>query len=297
MYKKYLISSIIILALLFIAVAHYGDRSAVETKSDKLQITASFYPLYFFASEIGGDMVHVTNITHAGVEPHDYEPGAQDIASLERSALIILNGGGLEPWSKTLSQNISHERTKITVVGDGLLVDHDPHIWLSPVIAKKMADKIALELSDVDQANAYYYSLNVAAFKTRLDALDSDFRSGLGSCQKHEIITSHAAFGYLAREYGLKQVSIAGLSPESEPSLSRLVEIAKFAKDNDVKYIFFESLVSPRLSDTIANEIGAKTLVLNPIEGMSPDDMVVGKNYFTEMQTNLDNLKIALQCN
>lgn len=126
--------------------------------------------------------------------------------------------------------------------------------------------------------------------------LDKDYRSGLSKCNKKDIITSHAAFGYLAKEYGFNQLAIAGLSPDEEPTLQTLKNISDFAKKNNVQYIFFESLVSPKLSETIANEVGAKTLVLNPLEGLSIQDIAEGKNYFTEMRSNLNQLKIALQC-
>ena len=126
--------------------------------------------------------------------------------------------------------------------------------------------------------------------------MDTEYKQGLSSCEGKNIITSHAAFGYLAAAYGLNQVPIAGLSPDAEPSPRQLADIAKFAKDNQVKYIFFESLVSPKLSQTIATEVGAQTLVLNPIEGLSEEEMSHGKTYFSVMQDNLTNLRTALQC-
>ncbi len=130
----------------------------------------------------------------------------------------------------------------------------------------------------------------------KLDQLDKTYAEGLKTCKQKDIITSHAAFGYLATRYGLNQVAISGISPDEEPSSQQLAEVAKFAKENDVKYIFFESLVSPKLSETIAHEIGAKTLVLDPLEGISDDDIKQGKNYFTVMENNLKNLQKALQC-
>ena len=122
------------------------------------------------------------------------------------------------------------------------------------------------------------------------------YRQGLSNCAEKNIITSHAAFGYLATTYGLNQVSISGLSPDAEPSPQQLADIVKFAKDSHVKYIFFESLVSPKLSQAIANEVGAQTLVLNPIEGLSDEELAQGKDYFSIMRNNLKNLQTALQC-
>lgn len=282
------------------------SSSAHLENSAKLSVVTSFYPLYFFAERIGGDKAVVTNIVPAGAEPHDYEPTAQDMARMEKSRLIVVNGGGLEAWSDRLAKNISAKNTTIVVAGEGLLtremtedgaVTTDPHIWLDPVLAKKMAEKIALGFEAVDPEHAAFYRENAGRLLEQLDDLDAAYRNGLQTCAEKNIITSHAAFGYVAAEYGFNQVSIAGLSPDAEPSPSELARIAQFAKTNNVRYIFFESLASPKLSQTIAAEIGAKTLVLNPLEGLSDDELARGEDYFSVMYNNLVNLQTALQCN
>ena len=124
--------------------------------------------------------------------------------------------------------------------------------------------------------------------------LDEEIRNELNSTKKKVFITSHAAFSYFARRYGLKQIAIAGISPEAEPSPAKIAEIVKIAKENEVNYIFFETLVSPKISEVIAKEVGARTLGLNPIEGLSQDEIDKGGTYFTVMRDNLKNLKIAL---
>jgi zinc transport system substrate-binding protein len=172
----------------------------------------------------------------------------------------------------------------------------DPHVWLSPLLAKLMIDRIARGLSSVDSFNQQYYLARAETLKTKLNELDSLYRLGLAKCATRDIITSHEAFGYLAASYGLKQVAITGLSPDAEPSPRQMTEIASFAKQNNIKYIFFESLVSPKLAETIANEIGAQTLVLNPIEGLTKGEQSQGKDYFILMKENLANLEKALQC-
>jgi len=296
------------LFLLFIGVLLHSNFSKVEDKArvdQRIVVSTSFYPLYFFASKITADKADVYNITPAGAEPHDYEPTAQDITKIESSKLLILGGGKLESWGDKIREILSGSDTKIIEVSNGLAnkvmtedgeTVVDPHIWLSPVLAKKEIDSITLALKEVDPINAGFYEANAMDLKVKMDNLDQEFRSGLISCKKSDIITSHAAFSYLAEEYGLKQVAISGLSPDQEPSLKEMAEVAKLAKDNDIKYIFFESLVSSRLSDTIAKEIGAKTLVLNPLEGLTKDDIKDGKDYFSEMRKNLSNLRIALEC-
>ena len=273
--------------------------------SNKIQVSASFYPLYFFSQQIGGNKADVINITPAGAEPHDYEPTAQDIAKIESSKLLVLNGGGLEAWGDNIKQNLSSKNTITSTVGEGITNQQvieegenitDPHIWQSPPLAKEIVDKITNGFIQIDPANKDYYQNNANVLKAKLDNLDAQYKQGLANCAQKNIITSHAAFGYLATAYGLNQIPISGLSPDAEPSPQQLAGIVKFAKANNVKYIFFESLVSPKLSNTIATEVGAKTLVLNPIEGLTNEEISQGKSYFTEMQQNLANLKVALEC-
>jgi len=296
-----------ILGIIFIGVLTLIVNNIYKptTQSNKLQITTSFYPLYYLSQQIAGDKANVINITPAGAEPHDYEPTAQDIAQIENSKLLVLDGTGLESWGSSIKQNLDPKNTTVLTVGEGLINQQvmengqkviDPHIWLSPPLVKQIVDKIAQAFIQIDPVNTSYYQANADALKTKLDSLDVQYKQGLANCAEKNIITSHAAFGYLATTYGLNQVPIAGLSPDAEPSPQQLADIVKFAKANNVKYIFFESLVSPKLSDTIATEVGAKTLVLNPIEGLTNDEIAQGKTYFTEMQNNLTNLRIALQC-
>lgn len=302
-----------VLGIIFVGILSYILGAGIfknlqnnqQTDSSKIQVVASFYPLYFFSQQIGGNKASVVNITPAGAEPHDYEPTPKDIAQIETSNMLVLNGGGLEAWGNDIQQNLNGKSTLIVTVGQGLTNQQveeegrtitDPHIWLSPPLAKEMVEKIANGFIQVDPKNKDYYLQNADSLKSKLDDLDKLYKDGLASCQDKNIITSHAAFGYLATAYGLHQVPITGLSPDAEPSSQQLADIVKFAKDNNVKYIFFESLVSPKLSETIASEVGAKTLVLNPIEGLTNEEISQGKSYVTEMESNLANLQIALQC-
>lgn len=275
-YAKPVTFSLIVVAAVLGAFIVGKDRN--QQDHNKLQVVASFYPLAYFAQEIGGDKVEVTNITPAGAEPHEYEPTAQDIARIEDSGVLILNGSGLEPWGDNVKAN------RIVIAGEDF-VGTDPHVWLAPLLAQQMVDKIAEAVPG-----------NPEPLKEKLAALDAEFHQGLSRCATRDIVTSHAAFGYLTAAYDLRQVPITGISPEDEPSAQELAQIADFAKKNNIKYIFFESLVSPKLAQTIAREVGAQTLVLNPIEGLSDSELAQGKNYFTEMRANLSNLKLALQC-
>ncbi len=281
-----------------------NKQNVVQTSSSKIKVNTSFYPLYFFASEIGGERAEVNNITPAGAEPHDYDPTARDIAEIEKSNLLILNGG-VEAWGNKMQENLNNTPVTVVIAGKGLLTKElleegekiqDPHIWLDPQLAKKEVSKITEGFITVDPSNKSFYQNNQENLDDKLDALDQKFKKGLSTCHEKDIITSHAAFGYLAARYGLNQVSISGLSPDEEPSSKQLIEVANFAKEHNIRYIFFESLVSPKLSETIAHEVGAKTLVLDPLEGISDDESKQGKNYLTVMEENLSNLQEALQC-
>ena len=294
-----------IIVLGYIAKIRFNQTQAIQNTSSKPQIVTSFYPLYFFTSQIALDKADVYNITPAGAEPHDYEPSTQDMTKIENSTILVLNGGKLEAWGDKIKENLKDKKTLIITVGNNIanqqVVEEnntiqDPHIWLDPILAKKEVNLITQGLIQVDPNNSNYYQTNAQTLLTKLDNLDTQYRQGLNSCAKKDIITSHAAFGYLASQYHLNQVSIAGLSPDAEPSVQKIIEVSDFAKKNQVKYIFFESLVSPKLSQTIAAETGAQTLVLNPIEGLSDAEINNGKNYFTEMKSNLTNLKLALSC-
>ncbi len=307
MKSKYIV---FIIGLLFIAVVigfayKNSKKNNASVTSKKLQVFGSFYPMYFIASQIGGNKADVRNITPAGVEPHDYEPSTRDIARIERSNMLVLNGG-VEAWGNKIKDNLKGTGVKVITAGAGLLTKDitteegekikDPHIWLDPILVKQEVANIEKGFEEIDPKDAAYFQDNAKKLNAKLDKLNTDFKQGLSNCQKKDFITSHAAFAYLADAHGLRQVSITGLSPDQEPSVRELVDIVKFAKEHNVKYIFFESLVSPKLSETIANEIGAKTLVLDPIEGISDDDIRRGKNYLTVMENNLKNLKLALGC-
>jgi len=307
--KKKIIIIILLLALVGLAGFFIFEKSSqslpnYNIESGKMMVATSFYPLYFFTSQIGGDLVDVFNLTPAGSEPHEYELTSGDMIKIKKSRMLVLNGG-LEVWADDVKENIKDDNIFVLTAGDGLLDNSqnefgetvkDPHIWLSPSLAIKISEKIYKGLVQVDPKNQNYYESNLDILKTKLNNLENEFSQGLANCRKKEFVTSHKAFAYLAKEFGLYQMSIAGLSTEEEPSLKQMAEIAQFVRDNDIKYIFFESLGNTELTQTIANETGAQALVLNPIEGLTDSELSQGKDYFSEMRANLENLKLALEC-
>ncbi len=286
---------LILIAAIFSQIS--GLFESKDSRGDeKVQVSVSFYPLWYFASLIGEDKANVINITPAGTEPHEYDLSTRDIAQIENGDMLILNGS-MESWADKIKENLRDKKVKIVIAGEGLFTKvEDPHIWLDPKLAIKEVQKITEGFVEIDPADTSFYQDNEKGLISKLEDLDNQIILGLKNCKRKDIITSHSAFAYFAQSYGLNQKAITGFSPESQPSAQQLAEAANFAKENNVKYIFFESLVSPKLAETIANEVGAQTLVLDPIEGLSDDDIRKGKDYFTLMQDNLKNLQTALEC-
>lgn len=287
------------------AVDTFKKPKSNIAKSKKIEVVTSFYPLYYFLSEIGKENVSVINLTPVGAEPHDFEPNTQDISKINKSSLLILNGAGLEPYGDKLKRDLKGSRVRVVTVVEELANQEvkknekkiiDPHVWLDPVLAKKEVIIITQALIEADLSHRSVYEVNSQNLISKLDSLDFAFKEGLKSCQQKDIVTSHAAFGYLATRYGFNQISLTGLSPGHEPSPQDFVNIVKLVKKNNIKYIFFETLVSSRLAETLAQETGAKTLIFNPLEDLTKEEQAAGKDYFSVQMENLKNLKIALGC-
>ena len=263
----------------------------------KLKVTVSFYPLAFLAETIGGEYVKVVNLTPPGAEPHEFEPSTKDIAQLENQDIILLNGGGIEGYEDKIKESIDPQKTSVVTVGQSLMSNsQDPHIWLDPVLYKKEAEIITTVFIQKDPSHSLFFTNNMKQMIRDLDTLNTEFIQGLRSCKQKNIITSHKAFGYLAGRYGLREISLAGFSPEQEPSAKAFADVATFVKNNQIHHIFFEELVSPRIAETIARETGAQTLVFNPLEGLTKEDKTKGKTYLSIQKENLKNLQIALNC-
>jgi len=303
--------ALVAILIVISALVWMSTRPATTAPNGDLAVATSFYPLYYFASEIGGKHATVTNIVPAGSEPHEYEPTPRDIAAIEAADVVLLNGEGFESWGDRIAGSVTgtvlrlaegmatlegehgHDEEEGAQHAEG---EHDPHVWLSPALSRVMATRIADAFVAADPAHADDYRANATALDAKLATLDDAYRRGLAQCARRDIVTSHAAFGYIARDYDLQQIAIAGLSPEEEPSVQTLAAVAAEAKKRGATHIFFETLVPPDFSQTIAREIGAQTLALNPLEGLTDEEMSAGKNYVTEMQQNLKNLQLALAC-
>lgn len=301
-------SNTLIAAFAILLLAGFGcGAKPAPGGSAKLSVAASFYPMAHFAAKVGGDLVTVTNVTPAGAEPHDYEPTPQQVAALHDADLLLYNGGGIDNWAERMAPSLAAGGVATLEVGaavDAKLAPPegeeelavDPHFWLDPPLAAKEVTAIRDALIARDPTHAEVYRANAAGYLAELARLDAEFRSGLASCDERTAVTSHAAFAYVAQDYGFVQLPIAGLSPDEEPSAGQLAKVAAQAKAEGIRYIFFETLVSPQLASTIAGEIGAQTLVFNPLEGLTEDELAAGKDYLSVQRENLANLRIALQC-
>ncbi len=294
------VKSLFSLILLIILLVSLTGCIGQPKTGEKINVVTSFYPLYEFSKRIGGEKADVSVLVPAGAEPHDWEPGPQDIIKIESAQIFVYNGAGLEPYVDKIITKTESQKLIVVDSSEGIELlkegsTPDPHIWLDPVLAKHQVDAIEKAFIKADPKNSDYYTANALALKQDLDSLDTNISKQLAPAKKKVFITAHASFGYFAKRYGLTQIAIAGLSPDIEPSPAKIAEVVRVAQENKVKYIFFETLVSPKLSETIAKEAGAQTLVLNPIEGLSADQIKQGENYFTIMRENLKNLKLALE--
>jgi zinc transport system substrate-binding protein len=219
--------------------------------------------------------------------------------------VLIYNGDGMEGWIDQVLGSININKTIVVEAAKGLnligtqdknaSLKYDPHVWLNPLLAKKEMETIKNAFVKADPKNTDFYEKNYADNAKKLEDLDKEFKDTIAKYSKKDIVVAHQAFGYLCSAYGLNQVAIEGLSAESEPSPARMAEISDFVKKNNIRYIFFENLISPKVAQAIANEAGAKTEVLNPLEGLSDEQIHQGKEYFSVMRDNLNALSKALE--
>jgi len=259
--------------------------------SGKVDVVTAFYPLQFIAERIGGDAVAVTNLAKPGAEPHDMELEPRQLAQIADAALVVYLKGFQPAVDEAVAQEAKDSAFDAASVEP--LAGGDVHIWLDPSRLATVGDKLADRLAAVDPAHAPDYRTRAAAVRKDLENLDREYADGLRTCQRREIVTSHAAFGYLAARYQLRQIPITGLSPEEEPLPQRLAEVAAEARRYGATTIFFETLVSPKVAEAVAREVGATTAVLDPVEGLEPGST---EDYVAVMRANLATLQKALGC-
>lgn len=297
-----------------------------------LKVMASFYPLQYVVEQVGGDKVEVESLTPPGTEPHDLELSPAAVASLENAAAVVYLSGFQPAVDEAITQasparalDVSEEATLPAghseddhgaethteaaedAHAEEMEAGHseeahsedghseegqDLHFWLDPERLAHTAHAVAEELAEADPANTAAYEANAEALSGKLTALDEDFSQGLKTCKTRTIVVSHEAYGYLADKYDLAQAGISGLAPDTEPSPARLAEIGQVVKDQGVGTIFTETLVNPKVAETLAADLNVKTAVLDPLEGLTDDSA----DYEKVMRSNLEALRTALDC-
>jgi len=265
---------------------------------------ASFYPLWEAAHVVGGRHFDVINLTPAGVEPHDLELSPKQLDQILDASVLLYLGKGFQPAVEDAARQrdgtsvdlLTAIRAPLRAAPAGEEATTDPHVWLDPVLMEAIVSSTAEALTRADPSAKAVFERNAAAYRGRLSALDRGYRTGLAHCDRNEIVTSHAAFGYLAARYGLQQIPITGLSPEAEPDPKRLAQLEDLVRREGITTVFTEELVSPRVADTLARETGVKTAVLSPLEGLTASEQAAGDDYITVMERNLATLREALGC-
>ena len=281
-----------------------------------LDVAAAFYPLQLAVERVGGTRVAVTSLTTPGADPHDAELTPREVGRLAEADLVVFLSAFQPAVDDAVRTVATDAALDIAAYADLSLVatddghDHsgeseeehaehaeggtDPHFWLDPTRYASVAEAVADRLAELDPEGAQEYAANAAEFTAELTALDEELASGLATCTHRDLVTGHAAFGYLADRYDLHQEGIAGLSPESEPSAAQVRDLVDHVRETGVTTVYAETLVSPALTETIAREAGVEVAVLDPIEGVT--DASPGTDYFEIMRANLQTLRSGQGC-
>lgn len=293
--------------LLVVGLAGCGARgtqvpaSAAAADDGKVKVVASFSAMADFAEMVGGDHVEVTNLVPAGTEPHDWEPAATDVQAIQDADLFVYNGASMEHWVDDTLSSLGDKAPASVKASGGIALrvgeepgEDDPHVWLNPENAKAELANIKDALVKVDPDHKADYEANYEKYAAEFDQLDQDFKDKLGAVPNKTIVVSHEAFGYLCDAYGLTQVPITGMDAEGEPDAQTMASIIDQVKSQNIKVIFSEDLVSPKVAKQIADATGATCEVLSPIEGLTDEELAQGEDYVSVMHANLDELVKAL---
>lgn len=314
---KFRLSTLFLIAILSLLSAcssnDSNDSSGSKVTEGKINAITSFYPLYDFTQQIGGEHVNAINLIPTGIEPHDWSPKSEDIKNITQADLLIYNGLGFEGWIGDL-EKLAESSLRMVNTSEGIDLIHvsedggheeeghgehedqefDPHIWLSPISAMKIAENIKNALVETDPVNQADYETNYDYLINQLTQVSEKFEKITSDAERKDIVVSHDAYGYMARDYGLNQVPIMGLSPEAEPTAQDIAEISRFVKENDIKYILYEELVSPKMAETLAKDLAIEPLVFNPVEGLTEEHEKAGEDYISLMTKNAESLQKAL---
>lgn len=303
-------------SLLFVAC---GNNEGTSNENEKLQIVATFYPMYEFTKEVVGEEGDVSLLIPVGTEMHDYEPSAKNVAEISEADAFVYNSHELETWAENLQSNTEntlfieaagqislmeangedynhdHEENDHEHEEDGHNHSHDPHVWVDPVLAMVEVETIRDALSEQFPEKSEIFTANAEKYLAELKTLDDEFTAAFANAGNTTFVTQHSAFAYLAKQYGLTQESIAGISSEEEPTPSRLAELKHFVEDHQVTVIYFEENASSKVAETLAKETGVTLAVLNPLESLTNEQIEAGANYLSVMRDNLQALQLSIQ--
>lgn len=283
--------------------------SSNANSNSTITVATSFFILEEFTKQVGGDYVTVVT-PPAGSGGHSYSPTPQDVAALLNSDIFILQGASFDPWAEKLISDFESQDIPVIKITDHLALQEldqdyadddedtssDPHTWTDPIRAIQTVEVIRDELVKVDPKHINEYTANANNYIAQLQALDEEYSVGLTMCGVDTAVVAHEAFGYMASRYGFHIEAIAGFSPDSVPSANHLAELNTIIKDKHIGYVLFETLATPDVAESLANDVGAKTLVLNPMEGVTADERKAGENYLSIMRKNLATLELAMNC-
>lgn len=310
--KKYLLTATVMIGALLFAAC--GNTNKKADKKEDLTIVTTFYPIYDFTKEIVGDEGNVKLLIPAGTEPHDFEPSAKERAEISDADVFVYNSSDMEFFVDSLKDSVDSKQTLMIEAAKGIdrlesqeadeheeseeghdhAHEYDPHVWLDPVLAIKEVRTIAGELGEKYPDKKEIFTKNADAYIKKLEALDQKYSEELKNATNRTFVTQHAAFAYLANQYNLEQVAISGVSPDQEPTPSRLAELKEFVKKNNIKVIYFEENASSKVAETLSNETGVKLEVLNPLESLTNEQIKAGENYISVMEKNLEALKESI---
>ena len=310
--KKYLLTATVMIGALLFAAC--GNTNKEADKKEDLTIVTTFYPIYDFTKEIVGDEGNVKLLIPAGTEPHDFEPSAKERAEISDADVFVYNSSDMEFFVDSLKDSVDSKQTLMIEAAKGIdrlesqeadeheeseeghdhAHEYDPHVWLDPVLAIKEVRTIAGELGEKYPDKKEIFTKNADAYIKKLEALDQKYSEELKNATNRTFVTQHAAFAYLANQYNLEQVAISGVSPDQEPTPSRLAELKEFVKKNNIKVTYFEENASSKVAETLSNETGVKLEVLNPLESLTNEQIKAGENYISVMEKNLEALKESI---
>lgn len=279
-----------------IASSEESSAASSEDSKSKISVVVSFNPLKEFAEAVGKEKVSIKVMVPEGTEPHDFEPKPRDMESLMKAKIFVYNGLGMESWVDKTLQAANNENLKVINSSKDIepikngQSGYDPHIWLSLKNAEIEAKNIKDALVDADSSNKDYYEKNYSEFVSKLDRIYKEYKSKFDGVSNKNFVTGHAAFAYLCKDFSLNMKSVEDVFADGEPTPQKMKELVDYSKSNNIKVIFMEEMASPKVSETLANEVGAKVEKIYTIE--SKED---NKNYIESMETNLEKIYDSLK--